>query len=110
MNPFSDRRIAGRALARELSGYANRNDVVVLAVPRGGVPVALEVARAIRAPLDVFLVQKVYAPGRDDIHIGTVASGGFEQVEAATFEARGVDPVIARREMARAGQDVAHQG
>src|SRR3954454_10613011 len=63
-SPFRDRRDAGRQLARALAGYAGRPDVVVLALPRGGVPVAYEVARALDAPLDVLLVRKLGVPGR----------------------------------------------
>ena len=61
---------------RELSAYANRKDVIVLALPRGGVPVAFEVARALNAPLDVFLVRKLGAPGQAELAMGAIASGG----------------------------------
>lgn len=73
---FADRQTAGRALARALSSYANRDDVVVLALPRGGVPVAFEVARALEAPLDVFVVRKLGAPGHPELAMGAIASGG----------------------------------
>jgi predicted phosphoribosyltransferase len=73
--PFADRADAGRVLARELSAYANRKDVVVLALPRGGVPVAYEVARELNAPLDVFLVRKLGAPGQEELAMGAIASG-----------------------------------
>jgi putative phosphoribosyl transferase len=73
---FEDRRQAGRELAALLSDYAGRNDVVVLGLPRGGVPVAFEVARALRAPLDVFIVRKLGAPGQHELAIGAIASGG----------------------------------
>src|SRR3954463_15863307 len=73
---FQDRREAGRTLARRLAGYANRPDVLVLALPRGGVPVALEVARALRAPLDLFLVRKLGVPGHEELAMGAIASGG----------------------------------
>src|SRR6516225_12469898 len=74
---FRDRREAGRLLATKLSAYANRPDVVVLALPRGGVPVAYEVARALNAPLDVFLVRKLGVPGREELAMGAIASGGI---------------------------------
>ena len=74
--PFVDRADAGHVLAQELSAYANRKDVIVLALPRGGVPVALEVARALNAPLDVFLVRKLGAPGQAELAMGAIASGG----------------------------------
>jgi predicted phosphoribosyltransferase len=109
MNSFFDRREAGRMLARRLGEYANRPDVTVFALPRGGTPVAYEVARALRLPLDAFLVRKVYAPGRDDVHLGTITSGGFEQLDDATINARGVDRCVAEREMARARQELLYQ-
>src|SRR5918995_4384023 len=74
--PFADRRQAGVALAQQLSNYKGRNDVVVLALPRGGVPVAYEVARALDAPLDIFVVRKLGMPGHREFAIGAIASGG----------------------------------
>ncbi len=73
---FRDRREAGRQLAQHLAAYANRPDVLVLALPRGGVPVAYEVARALHAPLDVFLVRKLGLPGHEEYAMGAIASGG----------------------------------
>jgi putative phosphoribosyl transferase len=73
---FRDRGEAGRVLARELDRYAGRDDVVVLALPRGGVPVAHEVAKALGAPLDVFVVRKLGVPGHRELAMGAVASGG----------------------------------
>jgi len=67
---FRDRREAGRLLAGKLTGYATRPDVLVLALPRGGVPVAYEVALALRAPLEVFLVRKLGVPGHDELAMG----------------------------------------
>jgi putative phosphoribosyl transferase len=74
--PFRDRAEAGRVLAEKLKAYANRPDVVVLALPRGGVPVAYEVARKLNAPLDVFLVRKLGVPGHTELAMGAIASGG----------------------------------
>ena len=74
--PFTDRREAGRVLASRLKTYAGRDDVVVLALPRGGVPVAYEVASALGAPLDVFLVRKLGTPGHRELAMGAIASGG----------------------------------
>jgi predicted phosphoribosyltransferase len=74
--PFRDRREAGQALATELAAYAHRPDVLVLALPRGGVPVAYEVARALGVPLDVFLVRKLGVPGHEELAMGAVATGG----------------------------------
>src|SRR3979490_241991 len=73
---FSDRSEAGRLLAGKLRTYNNRADVIVLALPRGGVPVAYEVASSIHAPLDVFLVRKLGVPGYEELAMGAVATGG----------------------------------
>src|ERR1700716_2815194 len=73
---FRNRSEAGRLLAAKLTAYANRPDVIVLALPRGGVPVAFEVARALEAPLDVFLVRKLGVPGHEELAFGAIATGG----------------------------------
>ena len=73
---YRDRADAGRQLATLLASYVDRDDVVVLALPRGGVPVAFEIARALRAPLDVFLVRKLGVPGHPELAMGAIASGG----------------------------------
>ena len=73
---FADRRDAGRALAKALAGRHADDDVVVLALPRGGVPVAVEIARALGAPLDVFLVRKLGVTGQEELAFGAIASGG----------------------------------
>jgi putative phosphoribosyl transferase len=72
---FADRHDAGRRLAAELSAYAGRAEVIVLGLPRGGVPVAYEVARALGAPLDVFVVRKLGVPGHEELAMGAIASG-----------------------------------
>ncbi len=74
--PFADRADAGRTLASELAAYSGRSDVIVLGLPRGGVPVAYEVAVALGAPLDVFLVRKLGAPGQEELAMGAIAQGG----------------------------------
>jgi predicted phosphoribosyltransferase len=74
---FHDRTEAGSQLAPLLSEYANRSDVLVLALPRGGVPVAFEVARALDAELDIFLVRKLGLPGHEELAMGAIASGGM---------------------------------
>jgi len=74
--PFADRREAGRELAERLRKYAGRSDVVVLALPRGGVPIAYVVAEALGAPLDLFLVRKLGTPGHRELAMGAIASGG----------------------------------
>jgi len=73
---FRDRHDAGRRLAGELGEYAGRDDVLVLALPRGGVPVGAEVAQALGAPLDVFVVRKLGVPGQEELAMGAIASGG----------------------------------
>lgn len=73
---FQNRREAGRELAKKLDDYADQDDVIVLGLARGGLPVADEVARALGAPLDVFLVQKLGMPGREELAMGAIASGG----------------------------------
>jgi len=98
---FLDRAHAGRELAIRLAGFAGRRDVVVLALPRGGVPVAYEVAEALHAPLDVFVVRKVGAPGQEELALGAVASGGVLAlneglVRAFGLEDREVESLVAR--------------
>lgn len=73
---YRDRTEAGKYLAAELAHYANRDDVLVLALPRGGVPVAFEVANALNAPLDIFLVRKLGIPGHEELAMGAIATGG----------------------------------
>jgi putative phosphoribosyl transferase len=74
---YRDRSEAGKKLATQLRDYANRDDVLVLALPRGGVPVAYEVAKALNAPLDVFLVRKLGVPGYPELAMGAIATGGI---------------------------------
>ncbi|WP_017656068.1 phosphoribosyltransferase [Fortiea contorta] len=74
---FKDRRIAGQLLAQELAAYANRPDVSVLALPRGGVPVAFEIAQALNVPLDVLVVRKLGVPHQEELAMGAIASGGI---------------------------------
>ena len=100
---FRDRREAGRMLASRLSAYADRPDVVVLALPRGGVPVAYEVAKALHAPMDVFLVRKLGVPGHEEYAMGAIASGGVrvlnrDVVEALHIPNEVVEQVIAREQ------------
>ena len=99
---FPDRSFAGQALARELSHYAGRNDVVVLALPRGGVPVAFEIAHALHAPLDVFLVRKLGVPHQEELAMGAIASGGTRVLNEAVVENLQITPEqieqVARRE------------
>lgn len=87
---FDDRRDAGRELAQSLGKYAGRDDVVVLGLPRGGVPVAFEVAGALGAPLDVFLVRKLGVPGHEELAMGAIASGGVRVLNDDVLSAAGV--------------------
>src|SRR5437870_8469591 len=73
---YRDRIDAGKQLAARLADYADRDDVLVLALPRGGVPVAYEVAKVLRAPLDIFLVRKLGVPGHEELAMGAIATGG----------------------------------
>jgi predicted phosphoribosyltransferase len=87
---FKDRHEAGRVLASRLTQYANRPDVVVLALPRGGVPVGYEVARALNVPLDVFVVRKLGVPGREELAMGAIASGGIRVINEDVVHALGI--------------------
>lgn len=112
--PYEDRREAGRVLAGALAHYRGRPGVLVLALPRGGVPVAYEVARALKAPLDVFVVRKLGFPGHEEYAMGAIASGGVrvmnpmpglsvtpEEVNAAVAREQ---PELQRRERLYRGQ------
>ena len=100
--PFRDRRDAGRALARKLERYRANPDVVVLALPRGGVPVGFEVAESLGAPLDIFLVRKLGVPGHEELALGAIASGGVrvinQEVLSMTDIGEQMVDVIAERE------------
>jgi predicted phosphoribosyltransferase len=102
MSLFRDRSDAGRRLAAALATYAHRPDVLVLALPRGGVPVAYEVARALDAPLDVFLVRKLGLPGQEELAMGAIATGGVRVLNADVVNglriSEAVIDAVARRE------------
>jgi len=115
--PYEDRREAGRVLADALAHYRGRPHLLVLALPRGGVPVAYEVARALKAPLDVFVVRKLGFPGHEEYAMGAIASGGVrvmnpmpgmhvtpEEVAAAVAREQ---PELQRRERLYRGQSPA---
>jgi predicted phosphoribosyltransferase len=99
---FKDRRDAGRKLAAKLTEYAGKPEVVVLALPRGGVPVAFEVAQALGAPLDLFLVRKLGVPGHEELAMGAIASGGVRVLNETVTQALNIPPsvidAIAQRE------------
>jgi predicted phosphoribosyltransferase len=100
--PFLNRRQAGAALAASLASYAGRPDVIVLALPRGGVPVAYEVATSLGAPLDVFLVRKLGTPGHQELAMGAIATGGVRVLNQDVVRWYGIPEgaidAVARRE------------
>jgi len=91
---FLDRKDAGRQLARKLQAYASDPRVLVLGLPRGGVPVAYEVAQALHAPLDVFLVRKLGVPGQEELAMGAIASGGVRVLNAQVIHALRISSVV----------------
>src|SRR6202043_1544934 len=112
---FRNRNEAGRLLAEKLTAYANRSDVVVLALPRGGVPVAYEVARRLVAPLDVFVVRKLGVPGYEELAMGAVATGGVRVLNDQLVERLGIpgqmiDAVAARERQGLARRDRSYRG
>jgi erythromycin esterase-like protein/predicted phosphoribosyltransferase len=104
--PFSDRREAGRLLAAKLAAYANRPNVVVLALPRGGVPVAFEVAQALNAPLDVFVVRKLGVPGYEELAMGAVATGGLRVLNDQIVRDLRVPDYVIDRVAAEEGEEL----
>ncbi len=97
MAEFADRGQAGQQLAEELSEYADQEDVVVLGLPRGGVPVAFEVAQALDAPLDVFVVRKLGVPGNPELAMGAIASGGVQVMNTGVVERLGISEATIER-------------
>ena len=94
---FRDRTDAGRKLGAALSRYAGRDDLVVLALPRGGVPVGFEVARLLQAPLDVFLVRKLGVPGQEELAMGAIASGDIRVLNHSVLGHLGIPPSVLER-------------
>src|SRR5687767_12891636 len=91
---FRDRVHAGRLLAESLLDYAGRAGVLVLGLPRGGVPVAYEIARRLRAPLDVLVVRKLGLPGHEELAMGAVASGGIRVINDEVVRRSGISPEV----------------
>jgi putative phosphoribosyl transferase len=89
---FEDREDAGRRLAKELGEFANRKDVLVLGIPRGGVTVAFEIAQALQLPLDVFLSHKLGVPGQEELAFGAIAAGDGRYLEQHVIRAEGISP------------------
>jgi putative phosphoribosyl transferase len=101
VSQFDDRADAGRQLATMLEQYAHRDDIVVLGLPRGGVPVAYEIARALHVPLDIFVVRKLGVPGHEELAMGAIATGGVVVLNQGVLEElhipeRAIDSVAER--------------
>jgi putative phosphoribosyl transferase len=103
---FRDRTEAGRLLAERLRGYAGRDDVVVLALPRGGVPVAYEVAKELGAPLAVFVVRKLGVPGYKELAMGAIASGGVVVLDEGLVRRLGISRTQLEDTIAREAQEL----
>ena len=107
--PFADRAEAGELLAERLTAYRDRDDVVVLALPRGGVPVAREVARALGVPLDVYMVRKLGVPGHEELAMGAIATGGVRLLNHDVIDALGIPMVVIDAVAAREQQELARR-
>ena len=113
--PFRDRSEAGELLAAQLTEYRDRDDVVVLALPRGGAPVAREVAVALGVPFDVYVVRKLGVPGHEELAMGAIAPGGVRQLNRDVVEALGIpasviDAVAAREQVELERREEAYRG
>lgn len=112
---FANRSEAGQGLAWRLEKYVDRDDVVVLGIPRGGVPVAFEVAEALHAPLDVFLLRKLGVPGHEELAFGAIATGGVRVLDRQTIRAllispANVDAVTAREQQELKRRELTYRG
>jgi predicted phosphoribosyltransferase len=112
---FRDRSEAGRRLASALKHYAGRSDLLLLGLPRGGVPVAYEVARALHAPLDVMLVRKLGVPGHEEFAMGAIASGGIRVITRDVVTALGIpeatlEIIISQEEQELRRREQAYRG
>jgi putative phosphoribosyl transferase len=113
--PYANRREAGRVLAEHMTGYAGRSDLLVLALPRGGVPVAYELAEALEAPLDLVIVRKLGVPGQEELAMGAIASGGAmvinrDVVAAIGISEEGINSVVARERRELERRERAYRG
>jgi putative phosphoribosyl transferase len=106
---FRNREDAGRQLAARLRHYADRSDVIVLALPRGGVPVGLEVAMALHVPMDVFVVRKLGAPGQEELAMGAIASGGVRVINDEIVRALGLPDGAIERAVEREQQELSRR-
>ncbi len=98
---FQDRTEAGQLLAAKLGKYAGRDDVIVLALPRGGVPVGFEIAKELRAPLDIFVVRKLGVPGREELAMGAIATGGVRVINREVWDYLGIAEEVLDKVTAR---------
>jgi putative phosphoribosyl transferase len=103
---FKNRADAGRRLATKLLSYAGRPDLMVLALPRGGVPVGYEVARALRAPLDVFVVRKLGVPSHPELAMGAIATGGVQVLNQSVLDSLEIPPSVVGAIAARESQEL----
>ena len=113
--PFADRYEAGRVLAERLGNFAGHADVIVLGLPRGGVPVAYEVARELGVSFDIFMVRKLGAPGQEELAMGAIASGGIvvindEVIDALRIPWEMVEAEIARERMELTRRELLYRG
>jgi len=113
--PYPNRSVAGRTLAGRLMAYADRTDAVVLALPRGGAPVAAEVARMLRLPWDVFVVRKLGVPGYEELAMGAIASGGIRVLNEEIVNHLGLPETAITRAISRAAavlheREIAYRG
>lgn len=113
--PIENRQTAGQALADALGDYAQRDDVLILALPRGGVPVACEVAEALQAPLDLMLVRKLGTPGQQELAMGAIATGGArvmnpDIVSALAIDQQTIDAVAEREQRELERRQQAYRG
>jgi len=112
---FTNRTEAGRRLAEELQHYAHRRDVLVLALPRGGVPVAFEIARALNAPMDIFVVRKLGTPGQRELAMGAIASGGVrvlnsDVIRLLRIQEEEIEAVAAQEQQEITRRELAYRG
>lgn len=104
--PIPNRQVAGQALAEALHAYGDRDDLIVLALPRGGLPVALEIADALDAPLDLMLVRKLGTPGQEELAMGAIASGGGRVMNQNVVQALAISEQAIERVAGQEGREL----